>query len=274
MTFVRYEFELLKGADEDYILQFVKDRQLSTVYHSHDFYEIMCVVKGWATEMLDGECVTCRVNSVVLMRPGDCHSFVSQSEDVVIVSLSVRRGEFEHFANAYDPLILRSIVGICKPICYDVRSQTMLKSITEAGQGVTKYDCKYILSAFLYELLENVKATELPSRMPMMLSYAISEIKRPENLKRGIEALSELSHYSQSHLTRLMREYLGVSPKQYINEARLDEAYNRIILTNESIQEISESVGFVSFSHFNKIFKGRFKMTPAVLRKSNAAWTT
>ena len=274
MLCTRYEFERLKGSDEDYILQFVKDRQLSAVYHSHDFYEIMCVVSGEAEEILAGKEMTCRENDVVLMRPGDAHCFTAQSEDVVIVSLSVRQDEFERFANAYDPFLLCSIAGASAPISYSISSQAMLRSISEAGEGMTRHDCKYLLSAFLYSLAESTRIPSAHAKMPSMLAYAASEIRRAENLKRGIEALTELSHYSQSHLSRLMKEYLGVSPKQYINDVRLEEAYSAIILTNESLQEISENVGFMSFSHFNKIFKERYKLTPAALRKKHGGWTT
>ena len=41
----------------------------------------------------------------------------------------------------------------------------------------------------------------------------------------------------------------------------------------ESIEKISEGLGFASFSHFNKIFKKRFSVTPAVLRKTGGIWT-
>ena len=112
------------------------------------------------------------------------------------------------------------------------------------------------------------------SEIPQMIVSAIEEMKKSDNLKRGIDAFTELSHYSHSHLARLIKTHFGVSLKQYINEMRLQNAYNDIILTNKSTEEISENLGFASISHFNKIFKDRFLITPAELRKRKGAWTT
>ena len=113
----------------------------------------------------------------------------------------------------------------------------------------------------------------LAAPIPAELSAAIEEMKKKENLQKGIHAFSALSHYSHSHLARLIKAHFGISLKQYINEMRLQRAYNEIVLTNESAEEIAEGVGFSSFSHFSKIFKKRFSATPAAIRKNSGVWT-
>jgi transcriptional regulator GlxA family with amidase domain len=55
----------------------------------------------------------------------------------------------------------------------------------------------------------------------------------------------------------------------YILKLRLETAYNDVILTSRALEEISESVGYSSFSHFNKICKKKYGVTPAVLRKEH-----
>lgn len=67
--------------------------------------------------------------------------------------------------------------------------------------------------------------------------------------------------------------YPNTTPKQYINELRLQKAYNCIVLTQKSVEDISEELGFASYSHFNKIFKARFYITPGALRKEKGIWT-
>ena len=106
-----------------------------------------------------------------------------------------------------------------------------------------------------------------------MLASALEEMKKTDNLREGLSALLRLSHYSQSHLSRLFDEHLGMSPKRYINQLRLGRAYNDIILTTRSLEDISESLGFASFSHFNRIFKEHFGLTPAALRRRSGVLT-
>ena len=44
--------------------------------------------------------------------------------------------------------------------------------------------------------------------------------------------------------------------------------------TENGAEEISEEIGFKSFSHFNKIFKEKYGITPSLLRKSHGIWTS
>ena len=140
-------------------------------------------------------------------------------------------------------------------------------------KGISEHDCKFLLSYFLNACVKSLNDLKHISPLPKNLALAIEEMKKEENLKAGIPAFSALSHYSHSHLARLVKKHFGMSLKQYINEMRLQSAYQDIILTNESAEEISERLGFSSFSHFNKIFKARFSITPAALRKNNGTWT-
>ena len=64
-----------------------------------------------------------------------------------------------------------------------------------------------------------------------------------------------------------MKTHFGIGLKSYINELRLLRAYDDLIWTNESAEAISENLGFSSYSHFCKIFKDRYSISPSFLRK-------
>ena len=103
--------------------------------------------------------------------------------------------------------------------------------------------------------------------MPKQLQHAILEMQKPENIKAGIPAFLSITHYSQTHLSRIIIKHFGVKLHDYVLDLRLNTAYNDLILTTKGLEEISESVGYNSFSHFNKIFKEKYGITPAALRK-------
>lgn len=274
MDAVLYEFGNfdLEGR-KNYIFQFVKGRKLTDIYHSHDFYELILTTRGSGVQLINERKETNTENEIIILRPSDRHCFISQSEDIEIVSLSVKKEEFEKFANAYDPLLLKHINGDISPVRISSQPESVLSGYSIEAQIMTEYDCKLLLSFFLNAYISKSSFLKTETEMPPMLLSAIEEMKKTENLKRGIDAFKELSHYSQSHLSRLIKSFFLMSLKQYINELRLQSAYSSIVLTNTPIEEIAEDIGFSSFSHFNKIFKERFSVTPAALRKSNGVWT-
>ncbi|WP_408606431.1 helix-turn-helix domain-containing protein [Lachnospira pectinoschiza] len=53
----------------------------------------------------------------------------------------------------------------------------------------------------------------------------------------------------------------------YLNQIRMQHAANSLIKTNQSIQEISASVGIYDSNYFVKIFKKEFNLTPTAYRK-------
>lgn len=255
-----------------YIFQYVKNRKLTDVYHSHDFYEIIYFLQGKATQLINGKEISFGPNSIILMRPHDKHCFLSQSENTVVASLSVQSDEFELLSNAYNNSLNSKITDGSEPKIYSI---SYLLPYTSADfekmtLGEKEHEFKFLLFCFLKSYIDSIEEKD---SIPKMLAYAISEMKKTENLCVGIKAFTEISSYSQSHLSRLIKKFFDMTLKQYINELRLQKAYNCIVFTQKSFEDIAEELGFASYSHFNKIFKARFYITPGALRKEKGIWT-
>ncbi len=272
MVPVVYEFEKIYfKKQKNYIFQLVRGRKLTDVYHSHNFYELLFCISGSGVQYVNEREIPFKEGEAWMLRPSDRHCFVSQTEDVAVLSLSVKQEEMELFSNVYDPMLLGCIHRGEDPFGFAISAP-----IDFAGKengAFDEYACKLLLSLFLKEYIDASDCLQRASELPRGLAIAVEEMQKTKNLRRGIAAFTELSHYSQSHLARLVRKYFKTSLKQYVNELRLQSAYNSIVLTRESTESISEGLGFSSFSHFNKIFKARFKVTPAALRKRRGAWT-
>ena len=273
MGHIHYEFNRIQNAEKtNYIFQLVKNRTLSRIYHSHDFYEIVYFLQGESKQIINETPYFCTANLMILLRPNDRHRFIIQSDNTVLFSLSVRREEFESFCSIYGKDLLNRILNAENPLLCENCSllNYSLLDYENMAANLKEYDCKFLLSSVLHYCIQH---SESNSVMPSSLSFAINEIKKTENLHDGIEAMIRLSNYSQTHLARMMKKYYNTTPKQYINELRLQNAYNCIILTQKSVESIAEELGFKSYSHFTKIFKERFSVTPASLRKQREIWT-
>ncbi|MDW4548929.1 GlxA family transcriptional regulator [Defluviimonas sp. D31] len=75
---------------------------------------------------------------------------------------------------------------------------------------------------------------------------------------------------STRQLERLFGKYLNTSPKRYVVEMRLHRARNLIVQTEESIAQIAMACGFNSTSHFSKVFRSHFGISPLLHRTTLA----
>lgn len=73
---------------------------------------------------------------------------------------------------------------------------------------------------------------------------------------------------STRQLERLFEKFLNTSPKRYITEMRLHRARNLIVQTEQSITDIAMACGFNSTSHFSKVFRSHFGVSPMTHRST------
>ncbi|MBA2113779.1 helix-turn-helix transcriptional regulator [Bremerella alba] len=78
----------------------------------------------------------------------------------------------------------------------------------------------------------------------------------------------EISKCTAGHLARLFREQLGLSFSEYLIELRLQKSVQLLQITNRSIQEIAERVGYSDPSRFSMHFRRRFGKTPTSFRET------
>lgn len=83
----------------------------------------------------------------------------------------------------------------------------------------------------------------------------------------SIEQLANLAFLSVSALERRFKKYLHKTPKQFLNEVRLEHARKMLIDTQLPILDIALSCGYSDHSYFSGQFKALFGMLPSKLRK-------
>lgn len=96
-------FENMRGLfnRDGYFFQQTLGRQLLTEPHSHDFYEMICLLSGSCVHIVNGFEVNCSEGDIFLLRPCDVHSFRDQGDGTNVAALSVAEPEVEQFITAY-----------------------------------------------------------------------------------------------------------------------------------------------------------------------------
>lgn len=82
-----------------------------------------------------------------------------------------------------------------------------------------------------------------------------------------LQTLAKLSGYSAYYVSKRFKKEVGLTPKEYLREKRLDRAKFLLRTTREDIQEISERLHFSSPSYFAEAFRRMVGMNPSQWRE-------
>lgn len=99
------------------------------------------------------------------------------------------------------------------------------------------------------------------SRNPhLMRAIALMEASLEDPLSTA--EIAEDIGISARQLERLFGRYLNSSPKTYMMEIRLHRARHLLVQTEQSITQVAMACGFRSASHFSKVYRGLFGLSP------------
>ncbi|MCM1188019.1 MAG: AraC family transcriptional regulator [bacterium] len=103
----------------------------------------------------------------------------------------------------------------------------------------------------------------------LIIAPALDYVEQNYSQQFSIEYLADLCRFSPTHFRRVFRDIMHVSPLDYVNHTRIANACNLLQSTEDSILDISESVGFHSVSSFNRCFIKTMQMSPREYRRIN-----
>jgi len=89
------------------------------------------------------------------------------------------------------------------------------------------------------------------------------------NRNVSLDELADVANLNKYYLSRLFKEYFGVSPVYYHLTNRLDKAKEMIRFTNQSISKIASQFGFSSIYSFSRAFYKYEGVSPQKYRAEN-----
>ncbi len=82
----------------------------------------------------------------------------------------------------------------------------------------------------------------------------------------SVDDLASLTNKSLTSFKRKFKEIYGSSPANYVKNKRLERAAKLLIITDESISDISFKCAFNDLAHFSNSFKSKYNLTPSEYR--------
>lgn len=116
------------------------------------------------------------------------------------------------------------------------------------------------------EVQDEIIGTEEQRKMTERLKTIIEENIDDPDLSPG--QLCSILGVSRSKFYRDFKLIDGQQLSDYIRNIRLEKAAYLLVNSNLNIQEIMNKVGFINNSHFTKIFKLKYEMTPSEYKRN------
>ncbi len=292
-----FAYMLLKR--RDYIWNVIGSRQPIAVtshtrfvdipLHSHSYVEIMYVCEGSVKHFIEGEDLTLKKGSLLLMNRHIKHSITASGKNDIAVNfilsndfLSANGGRLRSSSSLTDLAENNgSEIGRPRFLVFNVENIPYVENLIEN-----------LIRSYLFD--KDVPHIILSETMSLILRYlsmypetladgfssgegegsikaAISDYIQTNYRSASLAELAEQLGLTLPYASKLIKQLYGASFRELVKEKRFSEAEQLLLSSNVSIQEISEAVGYENNSFFHKMFKEQYGMTPAKWKKTAAA---
>ncbi len=123
-----------------------------------------------------------------------------------------------------------------------------------------------LLLALLFDckgLYEDYHARrERSSMQPSLATQFLQSLEQHYLTQRTVQAYADLLHVTPNHLSQAVSNAVGRKAYDLIVDRVLLEAKKLLYYTDLSIGEIAEYLGFEEPTHFTRLFKRKFTLTP------------
>lgn len=237
--------------------------------HSHPFCHMLYATKGDVSFTCDGKEFQLKEGQIILV-PRDIRHAYRNDADTIFEYLEIKfvpDHALEELLNKTGYLMGEQQVG----------QQLFAKIVSEYDDNGSASDEVTVtyLAALLNVMTEEVrKSRPRDSRYIDTSSYsALSrriegflEEHLAENF--SLDELSENLDYNKTYLCKAFKDDTGKTITDILNEIRIRRAAELITYSDLSLSQVAASCGFVSDSHFNRVFTKYVGITPGQCRRA------
>ena len=243
--------------------------------HTHeDFYELFILAGGDFFHYYDGAETRIGRNTVYFFKPGESHGICKATPQSVHFSFFARESFFQRFfeENAF----LRNAFGGEKSLSCRLTDLEYAYIYELANSLIHQEDEHQKVSLFLYNVISLLMLRNKIGRNEPKNDYVVDMVTKLNNytyLTTRVQDIYGQYPVARCKLIKEFKEYTGMTIVQYQKKQKLAHGAQLLANSDYQITQIAEMLGFESFSHFLRIFKEEYKMTPKEYRKSRQGET-
>lgn len=232
--------------------------------HAHDFFELNFLTSGRTKMCLNEQVIHYDSFDFVLIPPGITH-----------ILYESKYGKFDNFVIWFNALEGQFASGnIIKLHDYDGAVQFLCSEIYRL---YTSFGMNYedIINAYLHAILLHMKrGIVMDIAAPMtktqsLIEQAVHYINKNLLLEPvSVSSIAKELNISPAYFSRIFHNATGVTPIQYIIDAKMAEARRLLIKSDLSIQEIAAALQCEDPLYFSRQFSSYNGISPREFRKS------
>lgn len=134
--------------------------------------------------------------------------------------------------------------------------------IAEIRKGNTIVELRRLFD----NILEKSKVQTNQKRYSETVQHTIDIINNDYTKEISLKSAAEALHLSVVYLGQLFKKETELSFNQYLNLVRIKKAQHLLLHTQQTINEISEEIGYNNTNYFSKMFKKLNGITPKEFR--------
>jgi AraC family transcriptional regulator, dual regulator of chb operon len=256
--------------------------------HKHDYLEFIYVFSGQLQQKINGKVVNIKEGDLCLLDLNVTHSIEPSSENDVAINIVMKEQFFNNIFMGLlsdNNLIMDFLVKAIyhkkefkQYLIFNCLSNEQVKWVVSKllceyydntpGKNTAIY--AYILLLFT-EILRTYKNNMGKDSEERLNKTIASEIKNYliENFnKADLKNTAEHFHFHPDYLSKLIKNSTGQSFTALLQEIKLREASLLLQNTDMPVEEILYRTGYTNMSHFYRLFKMKYNVTPIEYRKN------
>jgi AraC-like DNA-binding protein/quercetin dioxygenase-like cupin family protein len=286
MAVLQREVNVLDLRDGDIPIVIMDTEHHGKVWlHSHSFYEIVYIDKGFSMHSCNDETTVLTSGDLFAIRPGEVHAYISAHHTYLYNCLFYKEA-LEGFLSEIVKLPgVEQVFGERKSkweklhLDFAERREVLLyleKMKWEQVNCCTGWEInmKSLLISFLVlysRLVKNHCSNMKTSNKAAYLPHVHNSLKYlEENYQRDflMKEMADAVKLSPDYISRQVRNAVGLTPVEYLRNFRIAKAMEKLKTTDMPISEIAISSGFGDVSNFSRQFKQVVGVPPTVFRKN------
>lgn len=242
--------------------------------HSNDFFEIVYVERGNSIICVDGSNLHLSQGELCILNPNASHEKKMEAETDCLISILLPK---EIFKRSFYSMLIENKELDCFFNNYMIMSETsnnymvfhdtttrvehIIELLVEEflrGKNASRLVMESTLIVLFGELMRNFHSSPFSQKIVSFISDNLEDI--------SMEQIAKHFGYHKNYFPHLVKAETGRTFLELVTDIRMQTACNKLLLTSDSIENISASVGYKSTASFYNHFYNRYHMTPREYR--------
>ncbi|MCC9070416.1 helix-turn-helix transcriptional regulator [Flavobacterium sp. F-65] len=265
---------------KDFEIYSVEELTWKKELHRHNFFELLYIEYGTGNHILNSIHHNYKQHDIYLLTPKDYHSFKTLEPTKFhclrfLPNFFSNKKEIEEIEKLFyyhnqlngNLILLDEDKAFCELVILKIldevakqkeQNEIIIKSLMMSLIQIIRRNASFNENDF------NIKSTEV-LKIDTILSYIRSNIANPHLLKK--KEMASYFNVSINYIGEYFKTHLNITLRDYIEQTKLKVVTEKLGKSNLTFSEISNDLGFIDSSHFNKFIMRSTGKSPSEFKK-------